>query len=42
MQSNAKLAFRYFGLFQVEHTMGDRFYKPKLSSESKLHPAFHV
>jgi hypothetical protein len=36
MRSNAKLAFRYFGV------VGNRSYKLKLSVESKLHPVFHV
>jgi hypothetical protein len=42
LRSNAKLAFRFFEPFQVEQTVGDRSYKLKLPSESKLHPVFHV
>jgi transposase InsO family protein len=42
MRANAKLAFRYFGPFQVEQKVGDRSYRLKLPDKSKLHPVFHV
>uniref|UniRef100_A0ACD5U163 Uncharacterized protein n=1 Tax=Avena sativa TaxID=4498 RepID=A0ACD5U163_AVESA len=42
MRANAKLAFRFFGPFQVEQKVGDLSYRLKLPETSKLHPVFHV
>ena len=42
IRANAKLAFRYFGPFQVEAKVGDRSYRLHLQAKSKLHPVFHV
>lgn len=40
MRANAKLAFRYFGPFQIEQRIGDRSYRLQLPPKSKLHPVF--
>lgn len=42
LRANAKLSFKFFGPFQVEQKIGDRSYRLKLPSSSKLHPVFHV
>jgi hypothetical protein len=42
IRSNAKLAFRFFGPFQVEAKVGTLSYRLKLPESSKLHPVFHV
>jgi hypothetical protein len=42
IRANAKLAFRYFGPFQVEQRIGERSYRLRLPPNCKLHPVFHV
>lgn len=40
--ANHKLAFRYFGPFQVEQKVGAVAYKLKLPSTCEIHPIIHV
>ncbi|CAD6246089.1 unnamed protein product [Miscanthus lutarioriparius] len=41
-RSHRKLAFRFFGTFQVEARVGAMAYKLSLPPSSAVHPAFHV
>ena len=40
--ANQKLAFKFFGPFQVIARVGDVAYKLKLSEDLAIHPVFHV
>jgi hypothetical protein len=42
LRSNAKMAFRFFGPFQVLQKVGELSYRLQLPEHSKLHPVFHV
>lgn len=42
LRSNTKLSIEYFGLYQVEERIGNVAYRLRLSTESKIHPVFHV
>jgi len=42
LRANQKLAFKFFGLFQVFGRVGDVAYKLKLPESSAIHPVFHV
>jgi hypothetical protein len=37
-----KLAYQYFGPYEVEAKVGPVAYKPKLPPTSSVHPVFHV
>ena len=41
-RANQKLAFKFFGPFQVIARVGDVAYKLKLSEDLAIHPVFHV
>ena len=41
-RANQKLAFKFFGPFQVIARVGDIAYKLKLPEDSAIHPVFHV
>lgn len=41
-RANQKLAYKFFGPFQVVSRVGDVAYKLKLPDESAIHPIFHV
>jgi len=41
-RSNQKLAFKFFGPFQIEAKVGEVAYKLSLPSSSQVHPVFHV
>ena len=42
LRANQKLAFKFFGPFQVIGRVGDIAYKLKLPENSTIHPIFHV
>ena len=42
IRANAKLAFRFFGPFLIEHRVGSLSYHLRLPAGCKLHPVFHV
>jgi hypothetical protein len=42
LRSNAKLAFRFFGPFQVLQKVGELSYRLQLPEHSNVHPVFHV
>lgn len=41
-RANAKLAFRYFGPYQILAPVGNQAYRLQLPDNAKIHPVFHV
>jgi hypothetical protein len=41
-RSNQKMAFKFFGLFQIEQKIGAVAYKLKMPEASNIHLVFHV
>ena len=41
-RASHKLAFKYFGHYEVEGKIGSMAYKLKLPAKSTVHPVFHV